>query len=391
MLVFWNVDSFMGLGYHFSPLRIFFARALEAFFAPFALFLRRCRSGNVRRVLLLEPFVLGDAVLMAVMLAPLKKKFPGVEIHLLVQPGSVGLFKHDSRVTRSHGVVFPWSRRRSKVGLLQSWIEMVRCIFSLRSLRFDIGFDTRGEVRSQILMLLLGCRRRVGSTNYLCSNMKIRGRLLTDSIGNPPLKHRAQLNMDLCAAIGCEMDRQRFLPALEWPAAAPHDAFTILIHTGAGWKFRMWTEEKWIALIQRIATELRLKIRVAGAPDEQPRLDIMKRRIPEDTATFITTALDELISEIGACDLLIALDSGPMNIASMLGKPVIALFGPGVVTMYEPLSPGSRVVHHQREFECAPCAQRICIHPTNNCVASITVHEVFGHVRELAVAARRPT
>ncbi|MCX7010333.1 MAG: glycosyltransferase family 9 protein [Kiritimatiellaeota bacterium] len=324
------------------------------------------------------------------MLAPLKQKFPQAEIHLLIHPGGVELFSRDSRVTCAHGFDFPWVRRASKFDSTKPvWSALFRCMRDLRALRFDIGVDARGEVRNQILMLLIGCRRRVGATNYLCSNMRIRGRLLTDSLGDVPLKHRTQINFDLCAALGCEVDRNHFLPALEWPAQKAHEEFTVLMHTGAGWRFRLWPENNWTRLIQRIVSELRVRVRIVGSPDEQPRLEAIRRGLPEGSATFLRTTFGELIDEIKSCDLMIALDSGPMHIATMLGKPVIALFGPGIVPMYEPISPGSSIVHHQSVYDCAPCAQKnICLHPQNNCVASISVHEVFNPVREQVAALR---
>lgn len=378
----------MGPGYHYSPLRVFVARALELLFTPVAWLANRRRDGDVRRILILEPFVLGDAALLAVLLAPLKRRFPGAEIHLLVQPLSAELFSRDSRVTRAHGFVFPWARRRRKADPRYPWAAMFRFVRELRALRFDIGIDTRGEVRSQILMLLAGCRRRVGFTNYLCSNMTIRGRLLTDNIGDVPLQHRAQINLALCAALGCTVDRENFLPALEWPAPGPREGFTVLVHTGAGWEFKLWPEAHWAELIRRMAGELPVRIRVAGAPDERPRLDAIRARVGDGCATFVITSLPELVAEINACDLMIALDSGPMNIATMLGRPVVALFGPGIVPMYAPASRGSCVVHRQAEYACAPCAQRHCIHPDHNCVASITVDEVLARVRAFVAKTR---
>jgi len=380
----------MGQGYHYSASKILVARALEILFLPLAWCLNLCRAGDVRRILILEPFGLGDAALLAVMLAPLKNKFPAAEIHLLLQPGNTELFSRDPRVTCAHGFVFPWARRTNKLAFTNyPWIALFRFLRGLRRLRFDIGIDARGEVRSQILMVLLGCHRRVGATNYLGSNMNIRGRLLTDNQGEVSLKHRTQLNLDLCAALGCTVVREHFLPALTWPAPPAPAVFTVLIHTGAGWRFRLWTESSWARLIHQIVAELHVAVRVAGAPDEQPRLAAIRRGIPEGEATFRTTTLLELVSEMQACDLMIALDSGPMNIATVLGKPVIALFGPGSVPLYAPISPGSRVAHHQSAYACAPCTQQICIHPHHNCVASIAVHEVFELIREQVAALRQ--
>jgi ADP-heptose:LPS heptosyltransferase len=394
-----------GEGFFYSPAKIWLARVLEWLTAPLAWGIPdSLPDGQIRKILILEPFVLGDAALLAVMLAPLKARFPEADIHLMVQPSSVDLFKHDSRVAYAHGFSFPWAQRAHKYRLWEwKWGELFRFIWAMNRERFDIGIDSRGEVRSQILMCLFGCRRRVGFSNYLCSNTHIRGLLLTDSLGDVPLQHRTRINMALCTfgtANGLwEKPAERTktpgsqqqsvglfpqLPALEWkttPARRP-DQFKIVFHTSGGWRYKMWKDDQWAELISLTAKTFDAAIVVVGASADKERLDAIRRGVP-NTAQFAITTMDNLVDTLQSSDLVVCLDSGPMNIATMLGKPVLALFGPGMVEMYAPISPESRIVHHQGAFACAPCSQAVCISPADNCMKAISAEEVFRTLKQM--------
>ena len=432
-----------GHGYHYSLPKRLLARLLEYLLWPWLCFIPKPELDcPVRKILILEPHALGDAALLAVMLAPLKARFPQAEIHLLVQPANTDLFQFDPRVTTAHGFSFPWSKREDKYQFWKwPWGDIFRFLRALRRQQFEVGIDSRGEVRSQILMVLLGCRRRVGFTNYLCSNIHIRGLLLTDSLGAVPRQHRTRINMALCAfgqstglwkkTVGtlppaqCEreevprnfgdgahdMDSTTLkipvtpaagdpsltsaltpqLPALIWRPAPSRTsaAFKIVMHTGGGWRFRMWADARWAELLTLTVERFNVALEVVGAKAEKERLDSLRKAVPAQVKISITSLM-ELVDALQSADLIVCLDSGPMNIAAMLGKPVLALFGPGVIQMYAPISPGSRIVHHQQEFSCAPCSQNICLYPQSNCMHAMGVPEVMHALASILTQLGHP-
>ncbi len=393
-----------GQGYSYPSTKVWLARVIEWFTAPLPWL--TARTNEIRKILILEPYLLGDAALLAIMLAPLKARFPEADIHLLVQSSSVGVFKNDPRVSKTHGFSFPWVKKTHKYYLWQwRWRELIQFVVAMRRERFDVGIDSRGEIRNQVLMCLFGCSRRVGFTNYLCSNLRIRGTLLTDSLGNVPLQHRTRINMELCT-FGTEngqwskRHRSRIpggqapslpyaAPALKSDAEAASLAstgpFTIVFHTGGGWQYKLWDDDCWAELISRAALAFRARISVIGAAVDKERLDTMRQRVP-DTVQFMVTQMDDLMRTLCRASLIVCLDSGPMNIASMLGKPILALFGPGLVEMYAPISAGSRVIHHQHKFPCAPCGQSVCVSPHANCVNDISSDEVFETLTQMVPA-----
>lgn len=82
----------------------------------------------------------------------------------------------------------------------------------------------------------------------------------------------------------------------------------------------------------------------------------------------------ELFALVERCDLYIANDTGPMHVASVVGRPLIAIFGPGDLKRFDPraVMPGASVFYKQSI--CAPCARQGC--RDMGCLASITPEEV---------------
>jgi ADP-heptose:LPS heptosyltransferase len=89
------------------------------------------------------------------------------------------------------------------------------------------------------------------------------------------------------------------------------------------------------------------------------------------------TTLDELVAELSECALLLTNDTGTMHLATLLGVPVVAIFGSTEPRLTGPLGTGHEVIRHQ--VECSPCFLREC--PIDfRCMKAVTVDEVVESV-----------
>jgi lipopolysaccharide heptosyltransferase II len=89
------------------------------------------------------------------------------------------------------------------------------------------------------------------------------------------------------------------------------------------------------------------------------------------------TTLDELVAELSECALLLTNDTGTMHLATLLGVPVVAVFGSTEPRLTGPLGTGHAVLRHQ--VECSPCFLREC--PIDfRCMKAVTVDEVVESV-----------
>jgi len=317
------------------------------------------------------------------MLDPLRRSFPGTEIHLLVKPAGKVLYKNDRRITMIHSFEFPWASREKKLLLGRIKIlPLIKMVRKLRSLEFDIGIDTRGDIRSQILMAVLGCRIRAGYTNYLCSNVEIKGLLLSHNAGQMPQQHRCFINLAVLRVLGCEPAEPAFRPISPRKSKDISRPFRVLCHPGAGWVHKLWNADRWAVLIEEILQNFYAEVLVVGERNDLVLLEQIRSQVT-GPVSFSLTSLEELVTLIQGTDLMICLDSGPMHIAAAYDVPLIALFGPGYKEIWKPFNFNSCLIEHQDRYPCAPCLQKRCILPNANCMDAITSEEVFENVLEM--------
>ena len=91
------------------------------------------------------------------------------------------------------------------------------------------------------------------------------------------------------------------------------------------------------------------------------------------------TTLEQLIEELRKCRLLLTNDTGTMHLATLLGVPVVAVFGSTEPSLTGPLGKGNRVVRHH--VECSPCFLREC--PLDfRCMKAVSAEEVAAIIRD---------
>ena len=88
------------------------------------------------------------------------------------------------------------------------------------------------------------------------------------------------------------------------------------------------------------------------------------------------TSLKELSFLLSLSDLMITTDSGPMHIASAMGTPTVALFGPTAPWRTGPYSNNAIVLRNS--ISCSPCFKRKC--NSKSCMDRISVEEVLDAV-----------
>jgi lipopolysaccharide heptosyltransferase II len=89
------------------------------------------------------------------------------------------------------------------------------------------------------------------------------------------------------------------------------------------------------------------------------------------------TTLDQLIEELQQCRLLLTNDTGTMHLATLLGIPVVAIFGSTEPRLTGPL--GDRHIVLRHHVECSPCFLREC--PIDfRCMKAVTAGEVAAAV-----------
>jgi lipopolysaccharide heptosyltransferase I len=335
------------------------------------------------RLLLIRLSSLGD-ILHAVPAAnALRAAWPQARIDWLVEERMRFLLDAVPGVDRVISIDTRAARGRP---LAPAWRALAATVASLRRERYDVAIDFQGLIKTGLLALLCGARQRIGF-----SKRGVRERpaswFYTRTV-DPPVgeMHVARLNLLLAEAAGAPR-----VPAAEplridlaagpksaggQPRGAEQLSELVVINPGGGWPTKRWSPRRYGELAHRIQSELGLRTVVTIAPGEDSLYREIARHV-EPPPERLEVPFLGLIPIVRGARLFISGDTGPMHLASALGTPVVAIFGPTSPVRNGPLGTDDETVVHR--LHCSFCYGRSC--PTQNECMDIPVDEVFAAVR----------
>jgi len=159
---------------------------------------------------------------------------------------------------------------------------------------------------------------------------------------------------------------------------------------GAKWPTKKWMEEGFIEVGRKAVKEFGAGVLIFGGPDEADLSKRVAEGIGNKALSVAGVAgLKETAALISRCKAFVSNDSGPMHMATAVGTPVIAIFGPTVKGFgFFPLGRSTVV---EKELRCRPCSlhgSKTCPKGHFECMKGITANEVFDKVE--GVIQRRP-
>ncbi|HEY2712574.1 MAG TPA: lipopolysaccharide heptosyltransferase II [Chthoniobacterales bacterium] len=229
---------------------------------------------------------------------------------------------------------------------------------------FDVGILFPNSIRVALEMWLARIPRRVGFAGH-------QRRWLLNQVVRPadrrgPPLHQVEHYLDLARSLG--VDARAGEIAIDKPSAT---AERIGLCPGAEYgPAKRWLPERFAEVAAAHPGEWVLfgteKDELIGAQIASVLGDRCLNLIGK-------TTLAQLVEELRKCRLLLSNDTGTMHLATLLGVPVIAIFGSTEPRLTGPLGTRSRVVRHQ--VECSPCFLREC--PLDfRCMKAVGVKEV---------------
>jgi heptosyltransferase-2 len=336
---------------------------------------------EVRSILLLEYWNLGDIVMESPFVQNLRISYPDARIVLLTSPKAAPLLENQGLVDEVITLRVPWAQHYSRwrkynpFSLL--WIELLRMMIFLHAQHFDLAFTARADIRENCILWFAGIRRRVGYAfgggGYFLTDIvrpdleaphfSVRWLRLLEHLGRPILVRQPYL----------AVSREEEIAAEQYLAerGIQDQDFLVGIHSGARSVTRQWGRENFAVVAQRLHAQYPIKILWFQDPS-QTRPDA------QHTDDFISLSLPlrQFMAVLKRCRLFICNDSGPMHISTALGVPVVAVFGPTQPRWFGPLGPDDRIVI-QSGFWCRPCFD-YCLFDQPYCLRTISVESVFN-------------
>jgi ADP-heptose:LPS heptosyltransferase len=311
---------------------------------------------DVKRVLVLELWNIGDVVLALPFLQQLRERFPRARIAFVGRAYARELLGPSGVVDEFIETDLAWqnSGRRWNV-LAYHWIRLAALIRKLRGQQFDIAFQCRPHVREYVILALSGAKRRVG--------MRMIGwdRLLTDRLPIDVFKDKKKESwLRLLEPFGGPHRRtpQKLAAsasAREWAKGflatrgVSTEDLVIGVHPGASIAEKRWPLDRFEDVIRWLAARAGVRVLVFVEPGGYgSALEAKDGRITAKVG------LPQMVALLERCDLLVCNDSGPMHIAGALGVSCVAVFSAGIAEMFEPLGSGHQVVSPDHDLHSGP-------------------------------------
>jgi heptosyltransferase-2 len=328
--------------------------------------------------LVVQTSFLGDTILTTPLLEQLAKRGP---VDVVTTPASAGLLANHPAVRD----VIPYDKRGAQRGVL----GLLRLAGRLRRARYESAFLAQGSWRSAVLALLARIPERIGFATSA-------GRRLYTTRGpyRDDLHHAARL-VQLSRPNGREPAEDETRPSL-FPGARERDAVDALLRAagvdaaerlialapGSVWATKRWPY--YPELARMLSSEGRIV--VIGGADDAPLAAALVAEAPG--AVDATGALPLLASAelLGRCGVVVTNDSAPLHLASAMGTPTVAIFGPTVPEFgFGPLAPARVVVGHDA-LACRPCDRhgpRRCPLVHFRCMRELSAEQVAAAARRL--------
>ena len=310
-----------------------------------------------RRLLVVQPSWVGDAVMATPALRALRRRLPGAHVSLLLRrnlrPIYRGLPVADRLLTYRRGA------------------STARLAGRLRAGRFDAAVLLPGSFRSALLVRAAGVPRRIGY------DRDGRGFLLTDKL--VPLRDAGRFvpvpavksYLALAAHLGATPDHERLELAVtgrdEREGAATLRRAGLgdvgrlaVLNPGASYGSAKCWPPGYFAKVADTLAGRGWAVALSGGPGERAILrEILKLcRQPVADLPAAGLTLGGLKAVLRRAGLLLTGDTGPRHMAAALGTPVVTLFGP--------TDPAWTVIDFDRERQlsvpvfCGPCQRKTC-------------------------------
>jgi len=252
--------------------------------------------------------------------------------------------------------------------------------------RFDVAVLFPNSLRAAFEVWFGGIPRRVGYRGHH------RRWLLNQIISEPsrlgPIEHQVYRYLQIARELGGPADpppTRMFLPR------AKRNGATAKIGLCPGAEYgpaKRWLPERFAEVALAVSAQRPVQWILFGTAGDSESGALIETTVGANCANRIgQTTLSQLISELSECALLLTNDTGTMHLATILGVPVVAVFGSTEPRLTGPLGTGHHIIRHQ--VECSPCFLREC--PIDfRCMKAVTVAEVVDSVASLLTIWEAP-
>ena len=276
-----------------------------------------------KRIAIVRLSALGDIINSAFVLQFIKKAFPKSEITWVCEAVFAPVFHKHPYVDHLHAVHLKELKKSKSLSLLKEEIQALRSIG-----KFDVVIDIQGLLKSAIVARVISPNTHGFAKDSIRESIAA---LLYKTTTHIPYSENVVLrNAKVVSdALGIEIakamieQKEPVFPVL-YPSPFEQQTKNVLFVIGASWSSKRYPKEKLIEVIDALDATAHI---LWGSEAEKTDAEFIVQHAKNATLTP-QMSLDELLSFVSHCDLVIGNDTGPTHMAWAQNIPSITLFGP---------------------------------------------------------------
>lgn len=273
---------------------------------------------------LLRTAAIGDTVLISAAIADLRSAFPDASMIFFAGPSNIEIARMLDGVDKVVDVPI---------------LSLLAALCRVRSVAVDVMVDFGQWPRFDALLTLLS---RASFTIGFHTPGQYRHYGYDVAVAHSSDVHEIENYGQLLGALGVKTGN---LPRLRRPSpGALSTANYAVFHLWPGGrrkKLKQWPDEKWLELVEEIASR-EMEVVLSGAPADRDGNDAIIDRVPPCARCFVRNAaglsLQETAAILAYARLVVSVDTGVMHMAAALGAPLVALHGPTSSRRWGPIS-----------------------------------------------------
>jgi lipopolysaccharide heptosyltransferase II len=319
---------------------------------------------------------IGDVLLTTPLLRAIRLRYPAARLTVLTKQAQVPLLSHNPHVDRVIG--------------LGAGRSLASVAAELRTGGYTHRLDLHDSLRTRILRTLVSGRWSTYPKHRIARALLIYTKRNRYHDTRPVAERYFSAARDLDVVpdgkppdffLGPDAERQ----ASDWLATAglAQERPMIAVAPGAAHATKRWPLEHWRNLIRRIMAE-DFDVVIVGGPEDAP----LGTALSEDSGGRVVSAagvfgLQETGAVLQRAAALVSGDTGVMHMATGVGTPVVALFGPTVRAFgFFPYTSRADVL--ELALSCRPCSTKggpRCPLGHHRCLVAIEPELVYGALR----------
>ncbi|RLB15800.1 MAG: glycosyltransferase family 9 protein [Deltaproteobacteria bacterium] len=296
---------------------------------------------SLKKILVIRPGGIGDAVLLIPSLKILREIKPSMEVDILCEPRNMGVFLGSPFVSGLYNY-------RSLTDLVRLSMNDYQIVFDTEQSHFlsavvvskfrhslKVGFATNG--REEIYDIAVPYRQdQYEMDSFFDLFKEVINGWPTEPGWNPPYFFVSPEQKERVAREVQEIDRP-----------------LVCVFPGASIKERHWPTKNWATVIRRLWDEGFMSAVLGGANESALSQEVVKAARCPVLNLCSKLTLGETTALFNHARLLISTDSGILHLGVLCDIPTVSLFGPGIAQKWGPR--GDKHIVLNKGLECSPC------------------------------------